>query len=489
VLEVLVNLARLGGMQIVIALTAIVRGKILAVRLGPEGYGEFIQLSLIVLSASVIAAFGLGMSLNRNVAAAAGHDERQRLLSQANAVNLTIALTLAALFAAMILLRPTAISVVGLHVRPDVLWSLALLLAFIPLDAAVQHRVGFLTGALDIKGMASGRSLALVLGTALSAPLVWFFGLIGAALQFTLLTAMIVLMLDRRCRALGFRPWGLRFDRWAFAILARFGIASVIAAFATQFSDLAIRSVLVRLQGASENGVYQAALSITHQVRAVVLGSVGSYMIATLSKTTDRDAIVASANRLLIVVVPIAVVAFSVLGLLSGPAIIVLYSSEFLAAQHVMPILLTSYLGHVLIWVIGAPLLALNRVGVWLAFEITFSVTRFMVALPLVEALGMTAVAIAYAGATAVHLVLNWIYFSRVLGLSIDAKALWLFFSGVAVTASVAMLGSARVFDPAFVVLGFLVVTVYATSSLQAVAGIGPTWRRVRGLLRREGTG
>jgi enterobacterial common antigen flippase len=486
-LAILVNIVRLGGMQVVIASTAIVRSKILAVRLGPEGYGEFIQLSLIVITASVVAAFGFGMSLNRNVAAFPGHGDRQRMLAQSNALNLTVASFLGAAVAILLLIHPDAVGWVGLSRTPDVVVSLAVLLAFIPLEAAVQHRVGFLTGALDIKGMTSGRSAALLLGTAASVPLVWFFGLIGAAVQFVLLTALIVFMLDRRCRSLGFAPWALAFDRATFLQLARLGMAAVIAGFATQVSDLVARSVLVRARDAAENGVYQAALSISHQVRAVVLGSVGSYMIATLSKTTDRQVIIETANRLLAVVVPLATVAFGVLGLLSGPAILVLYAPDFLPAQRVMPVLLAAYYVHVLIWVIGAPLLAADKVRTWLTLELVFSLSRLAIAVPLVSAMGAMAIALAYLLSTFLHLGLNLYFYRRVLRLSIAPRQWWLFGMGFLVTVATAFLGALHVFQLGIVMLGFGLIMVFAVGSVHAVIGLRPAWEGIRRAMGKVG--
>lgn len=485
-LGILVNLARLGGMQLVIALTGIARNKTIALRLGPEGYGEFIQLSLIVLTGSVIAAMGFGMSLTRNVAATDDTADRQRLLAQANATNLLVAGVLIVLIAALVMLDPSVLSLVGLTSDPLVVISLLVILAYIPLEAAVQHRIGFLTGALDIKGMTAGRSVALLIGTAFSIPLIWFLGILGAAIQFTFMAFLIVALLDRRCRALGYSPWAVRFDRASLVMLARLGLASVVAGAVLQLSDLMTRTALVRSRDAAENGIYQAALSLTHQVRAVVLGSVGSYMVATLSKSTDRTTIVATANQLLAVVLPLAVAGFSGLGILSGPFIIILFSGEFLRAQALMPWLLASYFIHTMIWVMGAPLLALNRVAVWLSLELLFSIARLLIALALIPAWGMVGVAVGYSAATIVHFSLNWWYFSQKLGFTIERRQWWLFGAGVPVVAGTATLGAIDVFDVNAVVLGLTVVGAYLLVSAHVVVGLPRLIDRFRTMIRGD---
>ena len=104
--KVLVSLIQLGGMQLVIAGTAVARNKVLAFRLGAEGFGEFSQVALIALSISVVVTFGLSLSLNRNVAAAQGDEARQALLSQANGVNLSLTALFALVALPLLLLNP-----------------------------------------------------------------------------------------------------------------------------------------------------------------------------------------------------------------------------------------------------------------------------------------------------------------------------------------------------------------------------------------------
>lgn len=484
---ILVNLLRLGGMQLVIAATAIVRNKVLALRLGPDGFGEFMQLSLIVLSAAVVAAFGFGMSLNRNVAAAASDDERQRLLAQANTVNLTLAGLILLGLVPTVLLRPQVLGVFGLVAEPSVVLALVILAAFVPLEAAVQHRVAFLTGVLDIKGMTAGRSLALAIGTAIGIPIVWLFGLPGAAIQLTLMTLTILLLLDRRCRKIGYRPWAFTFDPGVLRVLAGFGIASLIAGFALQLSDIVVRSALIRSTDLAQNGIYQAALSVTHQIKAIVLGSVGSYAIATLSHDVSREHVIETSDRLLSIVLPIAAVALGLLGLLSGPALVVLYSADFLDAQRVLPWLLSADFVHVSIWVLGAPLLALKRVRAWLTLELVFLGVRVAAALTLLPAFGVVGIAAGHALATVVHLLLTGAYFLFVFRFRVARRSVLLGAVGLAVVVVASWQGALVTFDLATYAVGIVSIAAFGIACVHVVFGLPDVWRRARERLRVGG--
>ena len=467
-------------MQFVIALTAIARNKVMALRLGTDGYGEFSQLALLAIAVSTFVAFGFGLSLNRNVAAAETQEERQRLLSQANGVILTLAAVLGSIAGVLLLTAPELLRIVGLEPRPTVLVALAILILYIPLEAAVKHRVAFLTALLDIKGLASGRITALMIGTAVSIPIVWYFGLIGAVVQLTLITAGITLMLDRRCRTIGYRPWAVGLDLKTIRFLAYFGIGSLLVGISQQVTDLVIRSFLIRSLGASENGIYQAALSITHQIKAVVLSSVGSYSIATLSQNASRESVVETSNQLLSVVLPVAAVALAGLGLLSAPAVLILYSRDFLPVQGLLPFLFAADFVQVLIWVFNAPLLARNRVRTWVAFEIAFSVARALAALLLIPRFGVSGVAIAYGLATLLHLALIGGYFLFVFRYRVNGKNVLLFAAGFILVAGMSAIGANVVNDIPLYAVGVAVIGVFALACVQALFGLGSAWYALR---------
>lgn len=483
---VLTNLLQLGGMQLVIAATAIVRNKVLAVRLGSDGLGEFMQLALVVLTLSVLAAFGFGMSLNRNAAAAPDDATRQRLLAQANAINLALSALLVGITGLLLAWRPELIGLVGLEPSATVIGALAVLGLFVPVEAAVQHRVAFLTGAMDIKGMTSGRSVALLAGTALTVPIVWTFGLVGAALQYLILTTTILVALDRRCRRLGYRPWQVAWDHPTFRLLAGFGIASLVASFAYQLADVVVRSALVRSVDLAENGVYQAAQSITFQVRAVVLGSVGSYAIASFARDASRDHIVATCDRLLATVVPVGALAFGALGLLSGPAVLVLYTADFLPAQGIIPVLLLADFLLVATWTLNAPLLALDRVRTWLVIELAGAVVRGVAGVALVGTLGGVGVAIGYLMGAAVQLTATLVVFRWMLRLTVARKRLALFALAAVVVAAASLAGARVTFDLLTYAIGFAGLAAFALLGIHAAVGLPSAWAQVRERLRKR---
>ena len=108
--------------------------------------------------------------------------------------------------------------------------------------------------------MARQRSIAVLLATAVSVPIVWIFGLVGAAATFVILNGLLALLLGFRCRSLGYRWLAVGFDRSVVAALASFGLVSMASGFAQTFADTAIRASLLKELGSDANGLLQAPL-------------------------------------------------------------------------------------------------------------------------------------------------------------------------------------------------------------------------------------
>src|ERR1035438_6393363 len=94
-------MTQLGGLQIVLVLTGLVRNKVAAVYLQTAGMGEWSQILNVVSTVYIIVQFGMIVGLSRNVAAAKNDEDRQRELSVAN--TLTTAVAVAAILVALAL--------------------------------------------------------------------------------------------------------------------------------------------------------------------------------------------------------------------------------------------------------------------------------------------------------------------------------------------------------------------------------------------------
>jgi O-antigen/teichoic acid export membrane protein len=215
-------------MQMVVAATALVRNKIIAVRLGPSAFGDVAQIGAVVAAVVSFTSFGMQVSLSRNVARAQTRGDRQACLANANGLVLSLSLlATAAIFA--LLFFGDLLTVVGLPDDRDVLVAASLFFAAIPLLGIQTNYLSFLQGLLDVKGLATQRSLAVLTATALCVPLVWILGLVGAGATFLILNLLLALLLGLRCRSLGYDWLAVRLNRQVIGVLAAFGLVSMVA--------------------------------------------------------------------------------------------------------------------------------------------------------------------------------------------------------------------------------------------------------------------
>ncbi|MGL4609384.1 MAG: hypothetical protein ACRCYY_06815 [Trueperaceae bacterium] len=476
---ILTNLMQLAGLQLVIAVTGLVRNAIVQRRLDPLGFGEFAILNMLFTVIGTVVIFGLSVGLSRNVAATQDQGERQKILANANFI--VWALSIVATFVVLMGYQLGYISLeyFKLHPTPAVLMSCGLLLLSLPLKALESNYIAFLTGIMDIKGLTSGRSLAIVIGTVITVPIVWFYGFVGATLQYIILTLLLVILLAHRCYKLGYRPWSVRWHRSTVYGLAFFGIASLVNSFMRDLSSASITTALARQVSEVENGFYAAALLLTSQVKTIVLSSVGSYSLAAIGKDHTRENIIKTADQLLKVVLPLAALAGAALGVFCVPALLILSGPKFLDAAHYFPFLLAADFVQVFIWVIGAPLLALKKVRTWLILDLIQWGSRWALVVLLLPIIGPQAVVTAWFIATLIHLSTNVYFYFVHLKFSLNKEHIVHLFAGLALVLSCSYLGATGSWQ--YIILAGCLWLAYLFWVVQIRVGVG----QVPGLIRR----
>ncbi len=404
--RIIAVLSQFGVMQLVLALTAVIRNKVVAFRLGPAAFGEYSQIASVISVITAVVSFGMGVSLSRNAAKARSNPERQRQLANANGIVLTLAIV-AVTVAIALLLSGRLLPLVGLAHSTALMGATAIFIMAIPFEGLKNNYLALLQGILDVRGLAAGRSIGVLLATMLAVPIVWVLGFLGAGIQFLLLSALLALLLGLRCRQVGYAPLSVRLESPVLLQLASFGLVSLGASFASVFVDTAVRGTLIESAGAAANGLLQAPYMLSQTVKAMVTASISSIALATIAPRDKREEIAAAVDKLLGVVIPVGASSIGLLGLLGAPVLALLYSGAFVPGASLFRYVLVADLIHVFVWVIGANLLARGDRLLWLGLDLVQAGVRWTVAIALVPRFGATAVAIGYLAAVLLHLALN----------------------------------------------------------------------------------
>lgn len=394
---ILLAMTQLGGLQLILALTGLVRNKVAAVYLKTSGLGEWSQIVGVATLVFTVVQFGMIVGLSRNIAAAKSSVERQRQFAVAN--TLTMAVALAAIVAALSLYFSSASQklLANLGITPQLELVLLLFIVLLaPVEAIRNNFLSFLQGVLDIRGMASKRAIAVVIATLAAIPLISILGITGACLQFSLTSILLAVLLGRRCQELGYRPLQFQWEKHSGLTLASLGTASLLASFAYNGADVLIRAKLIRYASLSDAGIYQAALLLSSQVTQIVLGSIGVFSLASTSKSKLPHIIAEQLHLLYRVILPVSALGLGLLGLLEVPVIRVLFSAQFKSSSSFLPLLLIGNSLQAACWVAGAPLLGGGRVGIWLTLQLVGACLRYFTAVLLLPVIGTQALPLSF---------------------------------------------------------------------------------------------
>jgi O-antigen/teichoic acid export membrane protein len=413
---ILLAMTQLGGLQVVLALTGLVRNKVAAIYLNTSGMGEWSQVQGLATIAFTVIQLGMIVGLSRNTAAATTAGDRQRQLSVANTlITMVGVFSLAATVA--LYLNPSTHSVLarlGISSRLELVTLLFIVLVA-PFEGFRNNFLSFLQGLLDIRGIATKRAIAVVVATVAAVPLVAMLGITGACLQFALGSLLLALLLGHRCRQLGYAPLRFDWERSSAIKLASLGVASLLVTFAASGVDVLIRAQLIRHAGLSEAGIYQAAFLLSSQVTQIALGSIGVFSLASVSKKTQADVISGQLHSMYRVIIPVATIGLGLLGLLERPVVRLLFSSQFNSSAELLPLLLMANAAQATCWVAGAPLLGCGRVGTWLSLQLVGATIRYGAASVLLPVMGTQAIPLAMLIGQAFDLSTSLVICSRVM--------------------------------------------------------------------------
>ncbi|HWN71293.1 MAG TPA: oligosaccharide flippase family protein [Haliangium sp.] len=425
--------------QLVLTACGIIRNKVLARSLDTHLFGAFSQVTSALNFFHLSAQVGLGLSLNRNIAATEDRNERQDLLACANFLTLlTSALAIATVVTMVVL--GLAGPVFGLGGEPQLLWVLVVIVAACPFETWRVNLFSVLQGILDVKGMSRERAAMVAAVTLTSVPLVFYFGIHGAVAQIALLSIAVGAMHARRLAQLGFQPMRAVFQRPVARKLLRYGVAGLLMDLSLNATDVFIRAAMAHRLGYSDVGFYQVAFSLSVNVKLVVLSSLGSIAIADLNATLDRETMFRRSSQILRTVLPITNLALGGLILASPILVPLLYTGEYLPATSLVGAIAVGDYMQTLNRVLGAPMLAQGRVRLWLGIGVVYVAVRILVTFSLMPWLHLFAVPVGYAVGMSCVTSLYYIVYRRVCRLELSRQTGLRMVGGVLAIAATASL-------------------------------------------------
>ena len=415
--QILKSTMLMGGSSLVNVALGIIRNKAMAVMLGPEGVGLMGLYGSILDIAQAIAGLGVGSSGVRQIAEAAGTDDAERIARSATVlrrISMVLGLLGALLLAALAF--PVSNFTFGdyQHAGGIALLSLAI---FFRLVSAGQ--TALIQGLRGIADLARINVLAGLLGTAVSIPLIYLFGLQAIAPSLVVIAAASILPTWWYSRRISPHPSPMptrQFGREVSALL-RLGFVFMASGLLTFGAAYAVRLIVLKEGGVMAAGLYQAAWGLGGLYAGFILQAMGTDFYPRLTAAADNNA---ECNRLVNEQAEISM-------LLAGPGLLgtltlaplmmnLFYSADFHGAVDLLRWICLGMMLRIISWPMGFIVVAKHTQAIFFWTEVAAAVVHVGLAWLLVSLLGTQGAGMSFFGLYVWHSILIYVIVRTLTG-------------------------------------------------------------------------
>jgi antigen flippase len=415
--QILKSSALVGGSSILNIAIGIVRTKVMAVLLGPAGFGLLSVYSSIVTLTQTLAGMGINSSGVRQIAAANGSDETERI-AQTTIVLRRISILLGLLGAAFLFLFSKQVSSVtfGTSQHAAAVSTLSIAVFFMLISAGQGALV---QGMRRIADLAKMGVLGALLGTLISIPLVYFFrdrGVVPSLIAVAVMTALTSWWYSRKIH-IHTTSMPLSTVMLEAAGLLKLGFAFMSSGLMTMGVAYVVRITVLREVGFEATGLYQSAWTLGGLYVGFILQAMGADFYPRLTAHAKDDVV---SNRLVNEQAQVGL-------LLAGPGVIatltfaplvisLFYSAKFGAAVGILRWICLGTIIQVVTWPMGFIIVAKARQALFIGCELAWTIVSLGLAWLCVRRFGLNGVGIAFFGSYIFHGALIYAVVRRISG-------------------------------------------------------------------------
>jgi antigen flippase len=415
--QILKSSTLVGGSSALNTGIAIIRTKVLAVLLGPAGFGLFGLYGSIANLAQSIAGIGVSSSGVRQIAVAVGSDDIN-VIAQTTVVLRRISILLGILGAALLMVFSRQVSTLtfgtGEHAAAVSLLSIAVLFQLIS-----GGQGALIQGMRRISDLAKMSVLGAIFGTLISIPTVYFLrenGVVPSLVAIAATTVLTSWWYSRKIRVKTPVMTAYQIGREAAALL-RLGFAFMSSGLVMLGVGYAVRVIVLRKIGVSAVGDYQVAWTLAGLYVGAILQAMAADFYPRLTATVHDHA---ACNRLVNEQARVGL-------LLAGPGVIatltfaslvitMLYSAKFGAAVGIVRWFCLGTTLQVITWPMGFIIMAKGRAGLLIFCEVAWGVVSLALAWLCVSFFGLDGAGIAFFGSYVFHVFLIYPIVHRLSG-------------------------------------------------------------------------
>jgi antigen flippase len=395
--QILKSSAIVGGSTVLNVGIGIVRTKMMALLLGPGGFGLAALYTSIIALAQSIAGIGVNGSGVRQIAEAAGSNSEERIASTTLVLRRTsVVLGVLGAVAVLAFSRQITQLTFGSTQRQGAVCLISLAVLF-QLVSAGQGAL--IQGMRRIADLAKMNVIGALSGLVISVPVVYVLGESGIALSLVLVAATTVLTswwYSRKIRIALARLTAVQICCETKGLL-KLGVAFMASGLMVPGVAYFVRVFLLQHAGMAAAGMYQSAWTLGGLYVGFILQAMGADFFPRLTAVADDNA---ECNRLVNeqALIGLLIAGPGVLATLTfAPLVIALfYSAKFSAAVEVLRWICLGATLQVITWPMGFIIVAKARQNIFLFSEVVWAVAAVGLAWACVRARALNGAGIAF---------------------------------------------------------------------------------------------
>lgn len=392
--EVKGGLARATALGLIVSATtaglSLVRSKVAAEYLGPEGLGITAVANQWVLLFSVFASIITGPALLTALSKATGRDATLKTFRTAQ-----ICIVVLHVFAFGMAVASERLIQTKTEVSSAFIAAATLTNMFTALSQASQAR---LIADNALKQLTVLSLITAALGTVCIAAFTVVAGIDGYFLGASI-GALGGLLVSWRFTPETFRalkPTGDPLDTGFMRSALSLGATSLVANLAIQSAMTSLRVGLDNASGPAANGLFQAAWALNTLAFGAITGGLGNYAFPRFAKATTAEELGGEVRRtlrfVLVLAAPVALLGIA----LHDVALPLLLSDKFNGASSLVGLLICGDVFRAAAWATSGPLMYRGRLKSFLFLELLGAVMLGVVPRFFFERLGLAAIGLAY---------------------------------------------------------------------------------------------
>ena len=419
----------IGFTEVAMVVVSMVRNKYLAVTIGPEGFGIFSLLSSFFSFMAIFAGVWLAAPTMKYISEYNSNNDKdsvQKVFDFSFVIIFFVATILTILFFACAKLIKNE------FLSPDVIYLHYALFAASYISTSLTSVFGTLLQAFKlIKKFVIIRIISNIFNLITVVILVYFFDLTGFFINILVSSIFLLLLFWRGCKnIIKIRLIKINFKDRISKKLLSFGSVNIFLGFINLLSEYLRRIIIISYTNMSVLGLFQAAFGLNKYL-GVISNGANFYYIPKMSenlKINERNKVLNDYLRMIL----LSGTLFSLLAILFGRvAIKILYAKSFLPLADVLYIfviaqfMVSVQLGFQGI-VVGMAKLKIHSIVTTIAHILIVIIPIF-----LLKKYGLWAVGFGAVVASIQHILINYVYLKKRIGIKLRSDIIILIFMGI----------------------------------------------------------